>query len=89
MARNEGEGHAQCFFSITIAFLDELTCTITEEWKYIIMDFFQVFEDAVGGSTDNIFCLRDSNSLEFDSSLAFDILNEVLGLVRVERDASA
>jgi hypothetical protein len=62
---------------------------VLEQVEDILVDVLKVLKDTSCGSLDNILWLWHSDSLELDSSLILDLLNELIGLLCVEGNASS
>ena len=53
------------------------------------MDLFKILADIHSRGLNDIFWLRNADSLQLDTGLALDLLDQHLGLRRVEGDASS
>lgn len=86
MTTDKGQSLAHCGEPIAIVGLKQILCRVFEHREHIGVHKLEVGQDILGGSSDDILRLRDTNSLKFDACLPLDILNEILGLRGVEGD---
>jgi len=68
--------------------VDQDFSNVLEKWKDIFVDILQILENSPWWCFDDIFWLWHSNSLKLDSSLIFDLLNQLVSFFSVESNAS-
>jgi len=89
VAGDVGEGHAEGTFGVAGLLLDEVLGGLFEQGEDVGVHVFEVLKNSLGRGTDHIFRLRNPDSGKLDTSVPLDVLNEELGLLRVERNALA
>ena len=89
MARDVGQGSAEGLLGIVTALFDECLSSLNEERKHVGVDLLEVLADVHSTGLDDIFRLGNADSLQFDTGLVLDLLNQHLGLACVEGDAGA
>lgn len=56
--------------------LDQIGGSLVKQRKHIFVDLIQICDDLVGRCSNYILWLRNTNSLQLDSSLGLDLLDQ-------------
>jgi len=88
VARNVSECRAKGLLGVSTHLLNQRLGCLSEKREDIVVDLFKVGADVHGAGLDHVLRLGAANSVQLDASLGLDLLNQHLGLDRVECDTS-
>ena len=89
VTRDVGEGRAESLLGVASVLGDQGCGCLFEEREHGIVDLLKVGADVHSAGLDDVLGLRHTDSLELDSSLLLNLLNEHLGLTSVEGDTGS
>ena len=89
MPRDVGQGGAEGPLSITSFLLDECICSLLKERQHVLVHFLQVLADVHGTGLDDVLGLWYANSLQLNTRLLLNCLDQHLGLRSVKSNASS
>jgi hypothetical protein len=84
-----GKDNLKCLLSVALVAPDEVLGQVFEEVEHVLVDILEVLKNAGLRGLDDVFSLRDADSLELDTGLVFDFRHKLIRLLRVEGDAGA
>ena len=83
------EHNLKSLLGVALVLLDEILGEVSEQIQHVLINVLQVLHDATLRGLDDVFGLRNADSLELDASLRLNALHELVRLLRVEGDADA